>query len=47
VFKDAKEGQAVKLSVSATTFIPKDAKMGIPGMNPLPSKTRIDQKEVG
>ncbi|HWR04125.1 MAG TPA: flagellar motor protein MotB [Humidesulfovibrio sp.] len=33
VFKDAKEGQAVKMSVTATAFIPKDAKMGIPEMN--------------
>jgi chemotaxis protein MotB len=33
VFKDAKEGQTVKLSVTATTFVPKDAKMGIPEMN--------------
>lgn len=33
VFKDAKGESAVVQSVSATTFIPKDAKMGIPEMN--------------
>jgi len=34
VFKDAKTSQSdIKQSVTATTFIPKDAKMGIPEMN--------------
>lgn len=34
VFKDAKSTQSdIKQAVSATTFIPKDAKMGIPEMN--------------